>query len=347
MNYLIPIRSLLAVLVVTGVACSTPGPLPKEITRAREAVQDAKNANAEKLDTRTYDTAVSHLNNAESIWKAKNDAATAGHPARLAEAEARKAQSRAEVITAEENIRSETARRARGEIAIRDAEIALLRVKGQSEAQALGAQLKAELEATHKATEELRKTKEEGLQKAAAEALQKAQEEELRKAKEEELQNTRAELEATRKAAGERQQITAGELQQALSKLAAVRKEARGLILTLPGSIYFDVNKADVKPAMHVRLTEIAQALAKVPEQKILIEGHTDSDGLDDYNLQLSRLRADAVHAVLIEGGIPPDRIETKGYGKTRPIASNATAAGKAQNRRVEIVLPGTAGTKG
>jgi outer membrane protein OmpA-like peptidoglycan-associated protein len=98
---------------------------------------------------------------------------------------------------------------------------------------------------------------------------------------------------------------------------------------------------------MHVRLTEIAQALAKVPEQKILIEGHTDSDGLDDYNLQLSRLRADAVHAVLIEGGIPPDRIETKGYGKTRPIASNATAAGKAQNRRVEIVLPGTAGTKG
>ena len=347
MNYLIPIRSLLAVLVVTGVACSTPGPLPKEITRAREAVQDAKNANAEKLDTRTYDTAVSHLNNAESIWKAKNDAATAGHPARLAEAEARKAQSRAEVITAEENIRSETARRARGEVAIRDAEIALLRVKGQSEAQALGAQLKAELEATHKATEELRKAKEEGLQKAAAEALQKAQEEELRKAKEEELQNTRAELEATRKAAGERQQITAGELQQALSKLAAVRKEARGLILTLPGSIYFDVNKADVKPAMHVRLTEIAQALAKVPEQKILIEGHTDSDGLDDYNLQLSRLRADAVHAVLIEGGIPPDRIETKGYGKTRPIASNATAAGKAQNRRVEIVLPGTAGTKG
>jgi outer membrane protein OmpA-like peptidoglycan-associated protein len=278
-----------------------------------------------------------------------------GHQARLAEAEARKAQSRAEVITAEENIRSETARRAHGEVAIRDAEIALLRAKGQSEAQALGAQLKAELEATHKAEAELRKAKEEGLQKAEAEALQKmkeeelrkAKEEELRKVKEEELQNTRAELEATRKAAGERQQITAGELQQALSKLAAVRKEARGLILTLPGSIYFDVNKADVKPAMHVRLTEIAQALAKVPEQKILIEGHTDSDGLDDYNLQLSRLRADAVHAVLIEGGIPPDRIETKGYGKTRPIASNATAAGKAQNRRVEIVLPGTAGTKG
>ncbi len=347
MNYLIPIRSLLAVLVVTGVACSTPGPLPKEITRARAAVQDAKNANAEKLDTRTYDTAVSHLNNAESIWKAKNDAATAGHPARLAEAEARKAQSRAEVITAEENIRSETARRAHGEVAIRDAEIALLRTKGQSEAQAFGAQLKAELEATHKAAEELRKAKEEGLQKAQAEALQKVKEEELRKAKEEELQNTRAELEATRKAAGERQQITAGELQQALSKLAAVRKEARGLILTLPGSIYFDVNKADVKPAMHVRLTEIAQALAKVPEQKILIEGHTDSDGLDDYNLQLSQLRAGAVHAVLIEGGIPPDRIESKGYGKTRPIASNATAAGKAQNRRVEIVLPGTAGTKG
>ncbi len=291
------IRSLLAVLVVTGVACSTPG-LPKEITEARIAVQDAKNANAEQLATRTYDTAVSHLNKAESDWNAKNDVATAGHWAKLAEAEARKAQSMAEIKTAEGNIPRETARRARGEVAIRDAEIAILQAKGQSEAKREVAQLKTELKETQRSAEEIQKIKEE-------------------------------------------------ELQRALSKLAAVREEARGLILTLPGSIYFDVNKAAVKPAMHARLTEIAQALVNIPEQKVLIEGHTDADGSDDYNLQLSRLRAEAVRSILVAGGISTDRIETQGYGETKPLATNATAAGKAQNRRVEIVLPGRAGTKG
>jgi outer membrane protein OmpA-like peptidoglycan-associated protein len=189
-----------------------------------------------------------------------------------------------------------------------------------------------------------------------------------------ELEKTRAELEASRKAAedaqraaeAERQKVeeqrkaqqahadelarlekeqqkTREELRATLSQLATVRQEARGLIVTLPGSIYFDVNKSDVKPAMRARMTEIAKALATVPDQHVLVEGHTDSDGSSEYNLQLSRLRADSVRSVLVAGGVSPDRIESQGYGETRPVATNANAAGKAQNRRVEIVIEGGA----
>ena len=114
-------------------------------------------------------------------------------------------------------------------------------------------------------------------------------------------------------------------------------------LVTLPGNIYFDVNKSDVKPAMRARLTEIARALATVPGHRVLVEGHTDSDGTSVYNLQLSRLRAQSVRSALIEGGVSPDRIEAQGYGETRPVATNGTAAGKAQNRRVELVVEGGA----
>jgi outer membrane protein OmpA-like peptidoglycan-associated protein len=94
---------------------------------------------------------------------------------------------------------------------------------------------------------------------------------------------------------------------------------------------------------MRSRLTEIAKALAAVPNQRVLVEGHTDSDGSSEYNLQLSRLRAGSVRSVLVGGGVSPDRIESQGYGETRPIATNGTSAGKAQNRRVEIVIEGSA----
>ena len=82
-------------------------------------------------------------------------------------------------------------------------------------------------------------------------------------------------------------------------------------------------------------------ALATVPGRHVLVEGHTDSTGADEYNLKLSRLRAEAVRSILIAGGVAANRIESQGYGKTRPVASNATATGKAQNRRVEIVVQG------
>ena len=77
--------------------------------------------------------------------------------------------------------------------------------------------------------------------------------------------------------------------------------------------------------------------LKDYPGIRMRIEGHTDSDGGDDYNLELSQRRAMAVGQYLINAGVEPDRLEWQGFGETRPIASNQTAEGKAQNRRVEF----------
>lgn len=183
--------------------------------------------------------------------------------------------------------------------------------------------MKTDLETTRKAAEEAQKAAE----------LERQRLEEQRKAEE-----VRA-AELAKARAGQQQAEEA--LKTTLSQLGQVREEARGLIVTLPGSIYFDVNKSEVKPAMRERLAEIAKALATVGNRHVLVEGHTDSIGADEYNLKLSRLRAESVRSILIAGGVSADRIESQGYGKTRPVASNATASGKAQNRRVEIVIQG------
>ena len=103
--------------------------------------------------------------------------------------------------------------------------------------------------------------------------------------------------------------------------------------------ITFDVNKAVIKPESQKTIAQIASMLKEHPEVRVLIEGHTDSDGADDFNLQLSQQRAEAVKAALGKDGIDTKRMETKGLGESKPIADNSSDDGKAQNRRVEFVL--------
>lgn len=102
--------------------------------------------------------------------------------------------------------------------------------------------------------------------------------------------------------------------------------------------IKFDVNKAIIKPESMGTLNEVAKVLREHPELKFSIEGHTDSDGDDAANLKLSQARAEAVKAQLALMGIEAARLTCKGLGETKPVDSNATAAGKANNRRVEFV---------
>jgi outer membrane protein OmpA-like peptidoglycan-associated protein len=101
--------------------------------------------------------------------------------------------------------------------------------------------------------------------------------------------------------------------------------------------VHFDFNKSDVRPDSRPILNEAAEILKENPDVHISVEGHTDAIGSDGYNQQLSLRRADAVFRYLVNHGIPPERMEVKGYGKRRPVASNDTESGRAQNRRVEL----------
>ena len=111
------------------------------------------------------------------------------------------------------------------------------------------------------------------------------------------------------------------------------------LILTMPQDILFATDRADVSPALRDDLMAVAASLNDFPDTTVQVLGHTDSTGSADYNQRLSERRANAVADVLMEGGVPFSRIRTIGRGEDQPVASNLTEEGKAQNRRVEIVI--------
>jgi outer membrane protein OmpA-like peptidoglycan-associated protein len=131
----------------------------------------------------------------------------------------------------------------------------------------------------------------------------------------------------------------AAKSQADLVKLAAVKEEDRGLVITLSGSVLFASDKSALLPAAQNRLNQVADALMETKERKLTVEGHTDSQGSSSYNQDLSQRRADAVRSYLISRGYPGDLIQAHGIGKDRPIANNATAEGRANNRRVEIIV--------
>jgi outer membrane protein OmpA-like peptidoglycan-associated protein len=125
----------------------------------------------------------------------------------------------------------------------------------------------------------------------------------------------------------------------ALARLAAVKEESRGLVITLSGSVLFRSDEATLLPEALKRLEGVTDALMETKERTILIEGHTDSQGSDAYNIDLSQRRAESVRSFLTARGYEPSRIRAVGIGEARPVAGNNTAEGRANNRRVEIVI--------
>ena len=130
--------------------------------------------------------------------------------------------------------------------------------------------------------------------------------------------------------------------QQQLADLQAKQTD-RGVVVTL-GDVLFDTGQATLKPGASVALNRLATFLSANPQTKVLIEGHTDSRGGDDYNIGLSERRAGAVATELESRGIPAGQVQTLGRGKAYPVASNATPEGRQQNRRVEIVFSDASG---
>jgi outer membrane protein OmpA-like peptidoglycan-associated protein len=131
----------------------------------------------------------------------------------------------------------------------------------------------------------------------------------------------------------------AAEALEALAKLAAVKEETRGLVITLSGSVLFASNQATLLPAARARLDQVADVLLTTRERNLVVEGHTDSQGSDTFNMDLSQRRADAVRNYIVQRGYGADLIQAHGLGEGRPIADNTSAEGRANNRRVEIII--------
>jgi outer membrane protein OmpA-like peptidoglycan-associated protein len=126
-------------------------------------------------------------------------------------------------------------------------------------------------------------------------------------------------------------------LQQELAELQAQQTD-RGIVLTL-GDVLFETGKSELKPGAFRNLNTLVTFLRENPKRDVLVEGHTDNQGSDAFNLELSQRRAESVRNYLLSNGIPPERIIARGYGEAYPVAPNETSAGRQQNRRVEIVV--------
>ena len=146
------------------------------------------------------------------------------------------------------------------------------------------------------------------------------------------------EREATRNA---QQAQTAEERASALERELADlkgKKTDRGVVVTM-GDVLFDTGKATLKPGAYATVDRLATVLKEDQQRKVLIEGHTDSVGSDEYNQELSERRAASVQAALFERGVEASQISTVGKGETTPVAGNDSPVGRQQNRRVELVF--------
>ncbi len=230
--------------------------------------------------------------------------------------------------------------RARAEASLRAAEGAgaaqVPQAAPPAEAQSL-----AEATARHEEEEAQRRQ----LDEAESKRLAQENHEQLQRAAEQEAQQE-AHRQAERQLELERQARLDAEARvaEALMRLESttrdvkVREEPRGLVLTLSGQVLFASNAEDLLPAARERLTEVAAAL-KESDNRMVIEGHTDSLGSDAMNEALSYRRAERVLEFLVSQGVSRDRIAVRGLGEYQPIASNGTPEGRSNNRRVEIVL--------
>lgn len=127
--------------------------------------------------------------------------------------------------------------------------------------------------------------------------------------------------------------------QQLAGTGVSVTRVGDNIILNMPGNVTFATNSSDINASFYSTLNSVSLVLKEYDKTIVNVMGHTDSQGSDEYNMGLSQRRANSVGQYLISQGLIPQRFVIQGFGKTRPIASNADANGRQQNRRVEIQL--------
>ncbi|HET7106965.1 MAG TPA: OmpA family protein [Candidatus Acidoferrum sp.] len=297
--------------------------VPLQMYEARNAVDIARSRGADKDAPEIFSKATGSLQLAENALSNKEDkkniVSRAGQAIQFAEdARALAAQRQNEARIAAE--REAAAAKARAEAEAKAAEEAKRQAALAAEEAKRQAELAAAKEAQMKAEAEAAAVK----AKAEADAL---------KAKEE---AARAEAERSRRAAAELR----AQLLDQFNRILETRDTPRGLVVNM-GDVLFDFGKYDLRSEAREKLAKLSGIILGHPGLTLAVEGHTDSVGGDEANQRLSEQRAETVRSYLIGQGLPEDRVSSKGFGKTAPIADNDTATGRQKNRRVEIVVSG------
>jgi outer membrane protein OmpA-like peptidoglycan-associated protein len=327
---------------------------PLDLAEARNAVELARLAGADRYAADTFNKAAALLTDAEQAREKRRSKNDIMMPARQAAQTAEDArlvglQRQEEAFQAEQQrlakVREDDAlARARAEADQRrqaelNAQAAAAQAQTAAAQRAEAERAKADADAARAQAEAERQRAESA--RAAAEA-ERQRADAARVAAEASLRNAEAEA-----ANAEREKAELRErLRQQLNVILETRETARGLIVNL-SDVLFDTGQATLKPGAREKLARVSGILVTHPDLKLEIEGHTDSVGSNAYNQGLSERRAESVRAYLVSQRISPQNITTVGFGESRPVATNTTAAGRQQNRRVELVVSGEAiGTK-
>jgi outer membrane protein OmpA-like peptidoglycan-associated protein len=328
---------------------------PFELYEAENAVQLARVAGAEKYASDSFQKADAALRQAETYQNQKpgqKPVITMAREAAVRAEDARVVAIRRELAEQQENERQagiarENAAKERAESErVKAQEEANLRAKAEAD-RMMAERSKADaLEAARQA--QIQTQQADAARQAALQAKQEA--DVARQAALAQQQQLAAETDRARMAAAEsdrlRQQAeqSQAQLRQQLldqfNSILQTRDTARGLIVNM-SDVLFDTGKYTLRPGAREKLAKVSGIIMSHPGLKIQVEGHTDSVGGDEYNMQLSQNRANAVRGYLVEQGVQPGNVSAEGFGKTLPVADNSTAAGRQMNRRVELVVSG------
>jgi outer membrane protein OmpA-like peptidoglycan-associated protein len=328
---------------------------PLDLAEARNAVELARLAGADRYSADTFTKASRLLNDAElarekhkkgnEVQQPARQAAQTAEDARLIalqrQEEAYQAAQRAAAAERERQVQQQALAAQQAAIEAQQRTQLEQERRRQAELDAQNAaasrdqaeQLRLEAERQQQAA--LQARAEADAARAAADA-ERQRAEEARRLAEQQAQQAQA---AATQSAQERDQLRQ-QLREQLNTILETRETARGLIVNL-SDVLFDTASANLKAGAREKLARVAGILASHPDLHIEIEGHTDSVGGEEYNQHLSERRADSVRSYLVEQKVSPSVVGTAGYGESKPVATNGTAAGRQQNRRVEIVVSG------
>jgi outer membrane protein OmpA-like peptidoglycan-associated protein len=294
--------------------------VPLEVYEARNAVAIAEKSGAQQYAPDALRKAQQSLANAESLLKSKGDKKTIIQNARDAVQTSADARSISLKRESDEKIAAEQAAQAAATAAAQAKQQQEAAARQQAEMQRLEAERDAAQQAAARA-------------QADAQALQSAQAAAAAQARAKQAQDAAAQAEL------QQQQLRAALLAQ-FNRVLPTTDTPRGLKVNM-ADVLFAFGKYDLQPAAREALAKFSGIVIAHPGLHLSIEGYTDSVGTDAFNQTLSEQRANAVHDYLVQQGLDPSSITATGFGKANPVASNDTADGRQQNRRVEIIISG------